>query len=72
MEWLDNTLVVGDGSLFTVNGVTLELRGEGWERRRRKGDNPGTDRARICRFESEKQARHIAELVATLIEASKP
>ena len=63
--WLGDTLVCVDGSLFTVRGCVLELRGPGWERRRRKADPPNADLARICRFDSELQARQIAELLAT-------
>lgn len=70
MKWIDNVLVFADGGLATVLPTgALELRGEGWERRKRKGDNPGTDRARVCRFESERQARDIASRIASIIEA---
>lgn len=45
--WTGDVLVARDGTLMTVypNGV-LELRGKGWEGRKRKGDTPNTDRPR--------------------------
>lgn len=68
VKWHEDTLVLKDGSLFTVRGSNLELRGEGWERRMRKGDNPGTDRARVCKFRSREEAIRIAEMVGELVE----
>jgi hypothetical protein len=67
-EWIGNTLVLSDGSLFTVNDGNLELRGKGWERRRKKGDTENTDLARICRFGDDSMAREIAEMVAGMVE----
>jgi hypothetical protein len=68
VRWAEETLVLNDGSLFTVRDGNLELRGRGWERRRRKGDTGGTDRARICRFGDDGMARKIAEMVAEMVE----
>lgn len=69
MTWVDNILLVNDGSMFTVlPDGTLELRGPGWEGRRRRGQPPGADNPRICRLGSESAARRIAELVARITE----
>lgn len=68
MKWVGNTLVLSDGSLFTVNEGNLELRGQGWERRRKKGDTENTDLARICRFEDDGMARKIAEMLGGMVE----
>ena len=57
-------MVGHDRSLYTVkSGGVLEIRGEGWDLRRRKGDTENTDRPRVCKFESVKIAKRIAELV---------
>lgn len=68
MDWVDNVLVLADGILFTVVGSNLELRGKGWERRRKKGESIDSDRPRICKFLSEKEAREMAEAVGKLVE----
>lgn len=68
MDWVDNVLVLADGSLFTVVGSNLELRGKGWERRRKKGESIDSDRPRICQFSSEQEAREMAEAVGRLVE----
>ena len=64
MKWAGDTLVARDGSLFTVRGCTLEIRGNGWDRRRRRGETENSDLARVCHLDSEAQARRIAEIVA--------
>ena len=59
--------VLSDGSLFTVNSDgNLELRGDGWERRRKKGDTENTDLVRVCKFGDDAMARQIAERVGEL------
>jgi len=64
--WVDNVLVAPDGSLFTVfPDGTLEIRGKGWERRRR-GDPPMADRPRVCKLDNEPRARRIAEMVVEM------
>ena len=68
MKWVDNTLVTKDGSLFTVKGKILEIRGSGWEGKKHKGDTPQTDRPRICKFDNSEQAIRVAELIAIGIE----
>ena len=70
-KWIDNVLVCPDGTLITLKGSNLEIRGEGWEGRRRKGDTPNTDRPRICKFEDPNEARTIAELVASFCVSDK-
>lgn len=65
MKWVDNILVATDGTLFTVlPSGTLEIRGEGWGRRRK---HTGEDRVRVCRLGDEDLARSIAEEVASLV-----
>ena len=64
MPWLDNIFVARDGSLFTVlDDGTVEIRGPGWSRRRKRGDPPGADRPRICKLGSVARARRIVEMV---------
>ncbi len=67
VTWIDNVLATDRGDLFTVlPDGTLEIRGKCWDRRRRKGESPDSDRPRVCRFENEMQARKVAELVAEI------
>ena len=47
MKWIGNTLILSDRSLLTVKDGNLELRGEGWDRRK-KGDTENTDLVRVC------------------------
>ena len=66
MKWSGNTLVSGR-DLFTVHkDGTLEIRGPGWEGKKRKGDTDMTDRPRVCRLGNEQYARLIAEMVADM------
>ena len=69
MIWADNVLVCDDGTLITQLGPVLEIRGKGWEGRKRKGDTPLTDRPRVCKLQTEQQARKVAEMVAQIIES---
>jgi hypothetical protein len=71
IQWLDNVLVCEDGTLITQIGSVLEIRGEGWEGRKRKGDTPMTDRPRVCKLETDWQARKVAELVASFCDPNK-
>jgi hypothetical protein len=66
-KWVDNVLVCGDGTMITQLGSVLEIRGDQWEGRKRKGDTPLTDRPRVCRLGSDDQARNVAELIDDLI-----
>jgi hypothetical protein len=64
-QWIDNVLVCEDGTLITQSGSVLEIRGKGWEGRKRKGDTPMTDRPRVCQLETDWQARKVADLIAS-------
>ena len=65
-KWLDNSLISGK-SIFTVlPDGTLEIRGPGWEHRKRKGDTINTDRPRICHLGSEEAAKRMAEILANM------
>jgi hypothetical protein len=65
--WCEDTLVSKHG-LFTLRESNLEIRGDGWEGRKRKGDTPMTDRPRICRFDTPEDAKNIAERVIDLLD----
>lgn len=72
-KWIDNVLACDDGTLITQIGPRLEIRGRGWEGRKRKGDTHLTDRPRICQLETDWQARKVAELIASFcIPNAKP
>ena len=63
-KWVGNVLVAPDKSLFTVfDDGTLEIRGIGWDRRRKKREHSETDRPRICKLDSKEQAMAVAELI---------
>lgn len=64
-QWIDDVLACDDGTLITQRGPVLEIRGRGWEGRKRKGDTELTDRPRICQLETAWQARKVAELIAS-------
>jgi hypothetical protein len=68
MKWCGNTLILSDHSLLTVRDGNLELRGEGWVRRK-KGDTENTDLVRVCKFGDNTMARRIAKMVGKLVEA---
>lgn len=65
-SWYDNILVNGKDLYTVLPDGTLEIRGPGWDRRRRRGDTPMTDRSRVCRCGSPEKAKRIAELVVQL------
>lgn len=63
--WVNNVFVHGK-ELFTVfPDGTLEIRGPGWDGRKRKGDTEMTDRPRVCKLDSEEEARRIVELIVS-------
>lgn len=64
-QWIDNVLVCDDGTMITQLGNVLEIRGKGWEGRKRKGDTPLTNRPRVCQLETDWQARKVADLIAS-------
>ena len=68
MPWLENNFVAPDGSIFTVlSDGTVEIRGPGWDGRRRKGQPPGADNPRVCHLGSEATARRIVQMVADML-----
>jgi hypothetical protein len=70
MEWAGNTLVAEDRSLFTVlDDGTLEIRGDGWDRKRKKKEHPDTDRPRVLKFKNKKIAVQMAEAIARFSKA---
>jgi len=68
MKRVGDTIVCVDRTLLTIreNG-DLEIRGVGWEGRR-KGDTPMTDRPRVCRFGCRNRAEQIAEMLAGMLD----
>ncbi|WP_230683136.1 hypothetical protein, partial [Streptococcus pneumoniae] len=60
-----NTLVVSDRvglTLLTCHAKSLEIRGDGWDRKRTKRE-PFPD-GRTCKTDSLKQSRRLATLIA--------
>lgn len=65
-QWIENVCIAGR-DLFTVfPDGTLEIRGPGWDHKRRKGDTDMTDRPRICKLGTEERARKIVELIIAM------
>lgn len=66
VTWSDNTLVVieanGRSSLLTCFADRIEIRGDGWDKRRTKR-NPFPD-GRVVKADSLQHARSLAEAVA--------
>lgn len=67
MPWVDNIFVAPDRSMFTVrpNG-DVEIRGPGWDMKKRRGDTPMTDRPRLCKLGSVERARRIVEMIVDI------
>ena len=63
-QWVDNCLVSGRDIFTVLPDGTLEIRGPGWEGRKRKGDTPNTDRPRLCKFSSVEEAKRMADIIA--------
>lgn len=71
-QWLENVLVVSDGTLMTVlpRGV-VEVRGRGWEPRRGSRARRRGEDCRTLKLGSVRTARRICERIAELISRPK-
>jgi hypothetical protein len=59
--------VAPDRTIFTVyDDGTLEIRGKGWDRLRRRRQPPGADNPRVCRLLDVERAKRIAAMVARM------
>lgn len=72
-QWVDDCFVTANEIMTVKPNGHLEIRGDGWgpTLRSRRVDNEGSDRVRVCKFDSEAEARRMAELVSIALYAPR-